>query len=179
VAEDERILAEIARRRQRAKELGLFSLLNLFCDHLVFLKDGPNPASLPKSVTDVKVVDVRIDRDLILSREIFFGEKAYLFVFKPKDDTDPPGAPYITGHLLLIRDGQTVFDLYCLGKDGGWIGRNWEPFRVGAFIEGIWVQEIVTFAHETFDLSARREQRSQSERRKNDLEELKKKFGLP
>jgi hypothetical protein len=161
VAEDEHILAEIERRRKRAKELGLFSLLNLFCDHLQFLKDGPNPGRLPKSVTDVKVVDIRMDSDSILSREIFFGEKAYLFVFKPKDNTDPAGAPYITGHLLLIRDSQTLFDLYCLGKDEEWIGRTWEPFRVEAFIEGIWVQEIMRFVQDTFGLSARREQLSQ------------------
>jgi hypothetical protein len=178
VAEDERVLAEIQRRRERAQELGLFSLLTLFCDHLEFLKDGPKPAWLPKSVTDVKVLDIRIDRGLILSREISFGEKAYLFVFKPKDDIDPSGAPYVTGHLLLIKDGQTLFDLYCLGKDEQWIGRTWEPFRVEAFIEGTWVQDIMIFAQETFARSAQRQRVSNEERKKKDLEDLKKKFGI-
>jgi len=56
--EEERILAEVARRGERSVELGLYDLLTLFCGHLEFLKDGPNLARLPESVTDVKVAAI-------------------------------------------------------------------------------------------------------------------------
>ena len=59
MTEEERILAEVQRRRERAKELGLFDLLTFFRDHLEFLNEGPDPERLPASVTDVKVLDTR------------------------------------------------------------------------------------------------------------------------
>ena len=178
MTEEERIQAEVARRRERAAELGLYDLLTLFCDHLAFLKDGPNPARVPESVTDVKATDITLGSDLIQSREIFFGEKSYLFAFKQKDDFDPSGEPYITANLVLINDGHTMFDLYYLGTDDQSIGRSWKPFRVEAFLEGPWVDEIKTLAQDMFNLREGRTKKSQSEHRKKELEDLKSKFGL-
>jgi hypothetical protein len=178
MTEEKRILAEVARRRERAAELGLYDLLTLFCDHLVFLKDGLNPARVPESVTDVKATDITLGSDLIQSREISFGEKSYLFVFKQKDDLDPSGEPYSRANLLLINDSHTLFDLYCRGKDEQWIGRSWQPFRVEAFLEGPWIKEIKTFAQDTFNLSEDHKKQSQAERKKEELEDLKNKFGL-
>jgi hypothetical protein len=177
MTEEERIVAEAERRRKRAEELGLYDLLKLFYDHLEFLREGPNPERLPKSVTHVKVADISSGHDSIQMREIFFGEKSYVFVFKRREGVDPGGEPEITGHLLLLEEGQTLFDLYVLGKDEVWIGRSWTPFRVEAFREGLWVQEITKFAQEIFDLSDQRQKQSQAGRKKKELEDLKKKFG--
>jgi hypothetical protein len=176
--EEERILAEVAKRRERAKELGLFSLLPLFRDHLEFLKDGSNPERLPNTVTDVKVTDIESGRDSVHMREICFAENSYAFIFKCHDGVDPSGDSYITGHLLLNKEGQTLLDLYCLGEDQEWVGRVWKPFRVDAFIEGPWVQEVKNFEQGVVSLSDQRQAQSQAERTKKELEDLKNKFGL-
>ncbi len=178
MTEEERIVAEVERRRKRAEELGLLDLLTLFYNHLEFLKDGPNPERLPETVTNVKVADIRSGRDSIQIREIFFGEKSYIFVFKWHDGVDPGGEPDTRGHLLLLKDSQTLFDLSVLGKDEEWTGRVWTPYIVEAFIEGVWVQEIKTFAQEIFDRHDEGQRQSQAERKKKELGDLKKKFGI-
>jgi len=178
MTEEEQIVAEVERRRKRAEELGLADLLTLFCDHLEFLKEGLNPERLPNYVTDVKVADIRLGHDLTQIREIFFEEKSYIFALKHNEGIDPGGEPDLTGHLLLIEDGKTLFDLYVLGEDQEWIGRVWKPFRVDAFIEGPWVQKVKTLAQEIFGLSDRRQKQSQAECKKKELENLKKKFGI-
>jgi hypothetical protein len=176
--EEERILAEVERRRKRAQELGLFDLLTLFRDNLEFLEGGPDPERLPKSVTDVKVIDTTSGSDSIQAREIFFENKSYLFAFKQKYGTDPSGNLDLTGHLILIRGGQTLLDLYFLGEIDQWIGTVWKPFRVEAFIEDEWVHEIEVFRQEVLDRAGQRQQRSRAEAKKKELEELKSKFGL-
>jgi hypothetical protein len=178
MSEEERILAEVQKRRDRAKELGLFDLLTLFRDHLEFLEGGPNPGRLPGSVTDVKVLDAKSGIDSIQGREIFFGDKSYLFAFKQKYGTDPSGDLDLTGHLLLIREGQTLLDLYCLGKVEEWIGTVWRPYRVEAFIEGDWVQEISMFTVQVLALADQRRRSGAEEAKKKELEQLKIKFGL-
>lgn len=179
MTEETRILAEVERRRQRAKELGLLDLMRLFLDHLTYLKKGQNPEILPKSVTNVDVDDLRVSSDSdVKMRGISFGDRSYLFIFRENNDLDPGGEPYTTGHLLLVKDGQTVFDLYCLGEHKEWIGMVWKPFRVEAFIEGIWVQEIKLFSQEVLALAEQRRTQSQEETKIRQLEDLKKKFGL-
>jgi hypothetical protein len=178
MGEEERILAEVEIRRKRAEKLGLSDLLTLFCDHLEYLKDGPNAERLPKSVSNVRVSEIRSGRDLVQMREIFFGEKPYAFVFKQHQCVDPSGELDTIGHLLLLKDGQTLFDLSVLGSVEEWTGRVWTPSTVEAFIEGPWVEEIKRFAQEVFELSDQRQRQSQSEGKKKELEDLKKKFGI-
>jgi len=178
MSEEERILAEVQRRRDRAKELGLFDLLTLFRDHLEFLEGGPNPARLPQSVTDVKILETRSSVDSAHGREIFFGDRSYLFAFKEKYGTDPSGNLDLTGHLILIREGQTLLDLYCLGEVDQWIGTVWRAYRVEAFIEGDWVQEITLFTAQVLALAEQRRRRGAEEAKKKELEQLKIKFGL-
>jgi hypothetical protein len=178
MAEEERILLEVEKRRKRAEKLGLSDLLTLFCDHLEYLKDGPNTGKLPKSVTHVRVAETRSGRDSSQIREVFFGEKSYVFVFKCHEWVDPGGEVDTSGHLLLLRDSQTLFDLSVLGSVEEWTGRVWTPSIVEAFIEGPWVQEIKAFAQEVFELSDQRQRQSQTEGKKKELEDLKKNFGI-
>lgn len=56
-------MAEVQRRRERAKEMGLFDVLALLRDHLEFLKGGPDHERLPKPVTDVKVLDTESGKE--------------------------------------------------------------------------------------------------------------------
>jgi hypothetical protein len=178
MTEEERILAEVERRRRRAKELGLFDLLTLFRDHLEFLEDGPNHERLPKSVTDVKAVDTESGKDSIKVREIWFGGSSYIFSFRERYDTFDSGELYLTSHLVLVRAGQTLLDLSYSGKVEEWTGTVWEPRGVEAFIEGDWVQDIEMLRQDVLDLASQRRGRARAETKKQELEELKRKFGL-
>jgi hypothetical protein len=177
MTEEGRILAEVERRRKSAKELGLFDLLNLFRDHVEFLEGGPDPERLPKSVTDVKVRDTKSGNDSIKAREIWFGSRSYIFSFSERYGTSDSGDIYLTGRLVLVREGQTVLDLSFSGTVDLYLGAVWEPNEVEAFIEGDWLQEIDFFAQEVADLAAERRNRSQEQTKNHELEELKRKFG--
>ena len=171
-------MAEVERRRKRAKELGLFDLLTLFRDHLEFLEGGPNHETLPKSVTDVKVLDTESGKDSIKVREILFESRSYIFSFREKYDTFDSGDLCLTGHLTLVREGQTLLDLSYSGEVELYLGAVWTPYEVEAFIEGDWVQDIEMFKQDVLDLAAQRQRRSRAEAKKHQLEDLKSKFGL-
>jgi hypothetical protein len=142
MSEEERILAEVERRRNRAKEFGLFDLLTQFRDHLEFLEDGPNHERLPKYVTDVKAVGTKLGKDAIKVREICFSSRSYIFSFRERYDTFDSGDVFLAGHLMLIREGQTLLDLSYSGEVELYLGAVWRPREVEAFIEGDWVQDI-------------------------------------
>jgi len=178
MTEEERILAEVQRRRERAKELGLCDLLTLFHDHLEFLEEGPNPERLPAYVTDVKVLDTRSGGNSVQMRVIFFREKPYLFAFKKNYGTDPSGNPDVTGNLMVSTRDQTLLDLSYSGEEDQWLGTVWRAPRVEAFIEGDWVQEITAFTEEVLALADQRHRRCATENKKKELENLKSKFGL-
>lgn len=178
MTEEERILAEVERRRDRAKELGLFDLLTLFRDHLEFLKDGPDHETLPKSVTAVKVLDTKSGKDSIKAREICFGGRSYIFSFRERYDTFDFGDLCLTGHLTLVREGQTLIDLSYSGEVELYLGAIWTPYKVEAFIEGDWVQDIEMFKQDVLDLAVQRQRRSRAEAKKREVEDLKSKFGL-
>jgi len=178
MTEEERILVEVERRRKRAKELGLFDLLTLFRDHLEFLESGPNPERLPKSVTDVKVLDTESGKDSIKVREICFGGSSYIFSFSERYDTSDSGDLCLTGHLALTRAGQRLLDLSYSGEVELYLGAVWEPNEVEAFIEGDWVQAIRMFTEDVLALADERRGESRADAKKHELEQLKRKFGL-
>jgi len=152
--------------------------LTLFRDHLQFLKDGPNHDGLPESVTDVKVFDTKSGKDSIRVREICFGSRSYIFSFRERYDTFDSGDLCLTGHLALVREGQTLLDLSYSGKVELYLGAVWTPYKVEAFIEGDWVQNIEMFKQDVLDLAAQRQRRSREETKKHEVEDLKRKFGL-
>jgi hypothetical protein len=178
--EIEQIRAEIEKRREHAENLGLLRLLELFDRHLVYAGEGGR-GTLPNYVTKVKATDAGEYLESIQTREVFFGEKSYMFIFKPNKEV---GYRYDnsrdSGRLLLMKDGEVLFDLECIEFDNEYES-GWAPHRVEVFIEGPWVQEILAFMQDVFALEAERKRRWRADAQEKELQEArrrKKKFGL-
>jgi len=58
------------------------------------------------------------------------------------------------------------------------MGRVWKPYSVEAFIEGPWVSELKSFAEQVEDLNQKRNAKFTDKRKQEDLNDLRKKFGL-
>jgi hypothetical protein len=174
----ERIKAEVEKRRERAQQLGLVNLVfSLYRDHLRFFKEDfkHEDGIVPQSVTKIVPSNSRDGTD---RTEVFFGESSFVFVFHERTTCMPDGEYWTTGTIEIKQNEQLLFALYCTSTEDRYMGREWKPFRVEAFLEGPWVDEIKRFAAEVQDLREKRNKTFADKRKQQELDELKKKFGL-
>jgi hypothetical protein len=113
-----------------------------------------------------------------VAKEVFFGDRSYVFVFRERPGIDPGGDDWTTGTIEVRQNGGLLFELYCTSEVKEYMGRVWKPYRVEAFIEGPWVHEPKSFAAQVEDLNKIRSMKSANERKQQELNHLKKKFGL-
>ena len=179
--DDAQIRAEIEIRKQRAKDLGLpQAVFRLYEDHLKYLRDNfdHGKSGIPDSLT--KVVRIKTNNhdwsEKSDSVELFFGEKCIIFVFKEHTSTFTDYYTY--GNLLIIVEGQEVFDLACHCRFVEEVGNEWSPGDVKGFIEGPWVADVQKFAEQVCSMAERRKGVVEQERKRQELERAKKKFGL-
>ncbi len=177
----EKVKAEVAKRRERASQLGLVNIVfSLYRDHLMFFEDdfSHDDGRVPKSVTKIVTFQFKDGVNETVAKEVIFGDRSYTFVFRERPGIDPGGDDWTTGSIEVRQNSELLFELYCTSEVEEYMGRVWKPFRVEAFIEGPWVAEIKTFAAQVEELNRIRSIKSSDEGKLRELKELKKKFGL-
>jgi hypothetical protein len=177
----ERVRVEAAKRRERASQLGLVDLVfSLYCDHLMFFEDDfkHEDGRVPQSVTKIVTFKIKDGRNETEAKEVFFGDRSYLFVFRQLPGVDPGGNDWTTGTIQVRQNGNLLFELYCTSDFEEYMGRVWKPFRVEAFLEGPWVDEVKAFAAQVEDLNRKQSMKPSVEQKHRELNDLKKRFGL-
>ena len=102
----------------------------------------------------------------------------FIFGFDSDSWLTPDGEDYHFGTLSLTVDGQEVFGIYCHGNFDEYVGIEWKPHDVVAFIEGPWLQPLTTACKKIFDWKEKYHEESEQRRNRVEAAELKKKFGL-
>ena len=178
--EEQYILAEVKRRKERALKSGVVAnAFNLYqrdlpyydswarnCPHL--LHPGIKVANKTRTSAQNESVE-RIEATIRASK--------YVFTFRQKT-MSMPDRELTYGFLDVDFQGQRVMTIDCTCEDDQYAGRIWRPSDVSAFIEGPWVDELNVIFAEVARLHDEDSKRKQDRAKKAELEKLKKGFGL-
>jgi hypothetical protein len=179
--EEDQMRAEIEKRKQRARDLKIVdNVFKLYQEHLRHLNSDfdHDKNSMPSSVTRVVASSRRSRGDSVKKTEIVLAEKTYTFSFTESSMVMPDNEVWTSGQLAIESEGMQMLELRCSAEDERYVGRTWHVSDVTAFIEGAWVEEINRFAQQVFSLAGQRAAKFEDERKRKELEELKRKFGL-
>lgn len=186
MGDENSIDAEIAKRKQRARDLKIVdNVFKLYQEQLRYLtgdfaggENSRDQKRLPGTVSGVSKHSSREGIDKVQTFDISLGEYGYSFFFK-EHDTEMPDGKVITFGRLGIQSKETlVLEIKCICQEEKYGGTKWAVSDISAFIEGQWVEIVNEFAEQTFSLVAERVAKAQEERRLKELEEQRKKFGL-
>jgi len=117
--EFERVNAEATKCRARAVQLGLHNLVfSLYRDHLMFFEDDfkHEDGRVPPSVTKIVTVQIKDGLNETVAKEVFFGDRSFLFVFRERPGIDLGGDDWTTGTIEVRQNGTLVFELYCTSR---------------------------------------------------------------
>jgi len=179
--EGRRILAEVNRRKERARQSGVIrSAFALYDENLPYydawIKNCPDlvhPAIKVEASTEEGGREDRTKRI-----EAVIRGNRYTFTFHQTTTFMPDGEEYTGGFLDVDFQGARVLTIDCNCDDDRYAGRTWSANDVSAFIEGPWVTELnevfaeITYLHDT------RNRLAQENSRRAHLEKLKRNFGL-
>jgi hypothetical protein len=180
-SEEARILAEVEKRKQRARKSGVIaSAFNLFRNDLLhyegWSKNRPELVHPEIRISDKKRVVTRGDWSERIEATI--RGNRYVFTFREITTHMPDGEPFRYGQLHVDFQGSKVMTIDCTCEQGESEARTWTPGDVSAFIEGIWVEELNFVFADVTRLHEERNRRALDEARKQELANLKKNFGL-
>jgi hypothetical protein len=179
--EEQRIVEEVKRRKQRAWDSGVVkSAFDLYCANLRFYDawatNCPHLIHPRISVTNkTKTTGTRESSERI---EATIQGIAYVFVFQESAVYMEDGEFLTSGHLDVECAGQLVMRIDCRCEDDRYAGPSWSPMDVSVFLEGPWVADITSVSA---DIKYSQEQRNEQSRRQSkqqELDNLKKNFGL-
>lgn len=153
--DEKQISAEVERRKERARSLGLPDLVfRLYFEGIkhygVWSQSSPDAvhpdfrsaAAIPKrtlkGLRQFEGVELPIE-----------GSK-FIFAFDSHSTTMPDGEDCHFGTLSLAVDGQEVFGIRCHGDYDEYVGTEWKPSDVDGFIEGPWLQPLTTACKKIF-----------------------------
>lgn len=181
--DEKQIFAEVERRKQRARSLGLPDLVfKLYFDgiqhYAAWGKSSPDAVHPDfRSATAIPKRPVKA-LHTVEGVEISIDASKFVFVFDSHTTTMPDGEDCYFGTLSLTVDGQDVFAIDCGGHYKESNGFEWEPYGVDGFIEGPWIEPLATASSKIFDWKQKYQQESEARRNRDKAAELKEKFGL-
>lgn len=175
MSEADRIMAEVERRKQRAKELGLPKMVfDFYYESARFwpARWAACPDYFPHSVADVQEIGRGVSFSL--------GQDRYTLKWSQSSVWLPDGDVGWSGQLELSANEKRVFQISVDGRSDEGVGVFWTPSDVTAFVEGPWVKSISALA-----VTAKRAhaealglaERLQRENPKK-LADLKERFGI-
>lgn len=175
------IRAEVEGRKQRAKDLRLDQIVfRLWNDYLRSLDEDFDHEQncMPQSLTKVLRTEQTENWRSWKTIELFLPNTSITLTFEEYNTPMPDGDIWTSGHILVNYGAKTVFDLRCTCSDDIYIGREWDLSEVEGFIEGPWVEELTRFAQQVFSLHGQMKSRLKEERKEDQLQQLKSKFGI-
>jgi hypothetical protein len=176
----ESIRAEVNRRKQRARESGIItSVWKLNEDLRYYDAWAVNCPDLVHPAVNVTSKTEKVDHDDSVERiEVKIRGKSYAFVFREHSTVMDDGEYLKWGHLDVEYESNRVITVDCAYQDDRYAAGTWTTGDVSAFIEGPWVQELNSVCA---DVSKLHEEFNRVQKERGDLEELeklKKNFGL-
>ncbi len=180
-SEEQRIREEVEKRKQRARQSGIInSAFTLYRNNLphydAWATNCPN--LIHPMVKVINKTRTR-NRDETAERiEATVRGNNYVFTFRERTMVMPDGEAWHHGYLDVDFQGQRVMTIDCDCKEEEYIGSTWSTGDVSAFVEGPWVEEINKIFDEIRHLHDEHSKRAQEQAKKEELEKLKKNFGL-
>jgi hypothetical protein len=143
-SEEQRIVEEVKRRKQRAWQSGVVKgAFDLYRENFYY---DAGPANYPRqihpqiSVTNkTKTTENRESSERI---EATIRGNAYVFVFHESTMYMDDGV-IISGHLDVEFNGELVMRIDCMHRDERYAGTSCEPMDISVFLEGPWVADIL------------------------------------
>lgn len=153
-SEKDRIYAEVEKRRERAKKLGVPELITKeYHDHIKYypswIKDNKNRESVYPLITDaVKLKPEKSDEedDGKERIKITLNGKNYIFSYKEHSFTLPDDEWCNTGDLELYQENKKVLSLSISIEYEKIVGSIFHPSEIKAFIEGDWINDFKDLA---------------------------------
>jgi hypothetical protein len=179
-SEEQRILEEVKRRKQRAWQSGVVKgAFDLYRENLRYYDAGPAnyPRQIHPQISVTNKTKTTENRESSERIEATIRGNAYVFVFHESTMYMEDGV-ITSGHLNVEYQGQLVMRIDCRCEDDRYAGPSWSPMDVSVFLEGPWVADITTVSA---DIKYSQEQRNEQYRRESkqqELDNLKKNFGL-
>lgn len=180
-SEEERILEEVKRLQQRARESGIItSVFKLSRENLPYYDAWATncPEVLHPQIQVIDKTEARSRRESSNRIDAVIRGNNYVFTFSESTTTMPDGEPYTTGSLDVDFQGQRVMTIDCECEFEQYMGSTWHTRDVSAFIEGPWIAELNSVFTEVTRLHTERQRLAQEQAKKEKLEKIKKNFGL-
>jgi hypothetical protein len=176
-SEEQRILEEVKKRKERARQTGaITSAFNLYRDELrhydAWAKNCPHLLHPEIEVTQKLQASGPSASDELIDATIRGND--YFFKFRERSTYLPDHELYVHGYLDVDFQGQRVMTIDCGTDDDG----HWYTGDVSAFIEGPWIDELNAVFADVRRLHQEDNKLLQEQRRKEEIEKLKKNFGL-
>jgi hypothetical protein len=142
---DKKILQEVDKKKQRAKDLGLLDLItDIYMNHV---KNFPelircNRDYVPSMVKNFIESKKRWDHTEIV---IELNDKKYTFRFNERNITLPDGKNFKCGDLELFFNNEKCFALYLHCDEFEYYGYHsysWSASEINAFKEGEWIKDF-------------------------------------
>jgi hypothetical protein len=179
-SDEQRIRAEVNRRKQRAREVGIITSawelnhdLRFYEAWAVNCPQYVHPAVRVTAQTETVNSNERARRI-----EATIRENIYAFVFRERSFTMPDGEPFSSGNLDVEFQGHRVMTVDCDCEVNEYAGDIWHTRDVSAFIDGPWVPELNSIFADVSKVRAEQERVGQEAAKKEELRKLKKDFGL-
>jgi hypothetical protein len=183
LVDEKQILAEVERRKQRARDLGLVDVVfKLYFDGIKHYAAWSK--SSPEAVHPDFRSAVATPQRTLKGLESFQGvelcieESKFVFAFESHITTMPDGEDCHFGTVSLTVDGQDVFGINCHGDYDEYVGVEWKPYDIDGFIEGPWIGPLTRASKKIVDWKEKYRKESERRRNRDKAAELRKKFGL-
>lgn len=179
--EERQILAEVNRRKERARQSGVIvSAFTLYERDLPYYDAWAKncPELVHPAIKVTNKTEEGIGNESTKRIEALIRGNSYVFTFRETTTFMPDGEEFTQGYLDVDFQGQRVMTIDCSCRDDRYAGRIWSTEDVSGFIEGPWIAELNTVFAEVSHLEEARNKLAQERSKKAELEKLKRNFGL-
>lgn len=179
--EEQQILAEVTRRKERARQSGVVaSAFALYDKNLPYYDAWAKncPELVHPSIKVTNKTEEGSRNESTKRIEALIQGNSYVFTFRQTTTFMPDGEEFTRGYLDVDFQGQRVMTIDCSCQDDRYAGRIWSTKDVSGFIEGPWVAELNAVFAEVSRLGEARNELAQEQAKKEELEKLKRNFGL-
>ena len=174
MSDADKIKVEVERRKQRAWQLELPTIVTDFYRELARFypkwKES-HPALVPQSLAGVG----QVGEDSV---ELTYQGNRYVFAWNEHAIDLPNGDVSFSSTIELLFNDTRVFEVYLQGEFDEYIGTQWRPCDVRAFIEGPWVAGLKALAAEGKRLYTLDQDQAETRKRGEQLAELQTRFGI-
>jgi len=169
----DRIRAEVNRRKQQARQLGLPELTtNFYLEQARFYPvwTEHHPEIVPNLITDV----CKAGNNAVA---FSYSARRYSLTWTEESTAIADGNLHLGSTLSLRIDGNRVLEVYLKGDYRGYGFTKWQQSDVKAFIEGQWIASFKELAAEGERLHSLYLQREEAQRQDTESEDLASQFG--